>query len=334
MLLGVKDYVLLLKHSPFKIIGLKESGDFMEYAIRTHNLVKTYKGINVVDSLNINIKKGEIYGFLGQNGAGKTTTIRMIMGLIKASKGEIELFGQSNYSKDIYKRIGATIEYPGFYPNLTAVENLDIHRRMMNIENKEYIKESLEIVGLDLNEIKKKKVKNYSLGMKQRLGIARAILHKPELLILDEPTNGLDPLGIKDVREILIDLRDKKGITILASSHLLSEVEHLATDIGVIHKGRLLEEIDYKALQKRNRKYFMVRVNDDNKACFLLENKLNIKDFEVVEKNILRIYEGLDKGAQIAKMFVNNDIDLHEIRLSVDNLEDYFVKLTGGNENV
>ena len=258
----------------------------------------------------------------------------MIMGLIKASKGEIELFGQSNYSKDIYKRIGATIEYPGFYPNLTAEENLDIHRRMMNIENKEYIKESLEIVGLDLNEIKKKKVKNYSLGMKQRLGIARAILHKPELLILDEPTNGLDPLGIKDVREILIDLRDKKGITILASSHLLSEVEHLATDIGVIHKGRLLEEIDYKALQKRNRKYFMVRVNDDKKACFLLENKLNIKDFEVVEKNILRIYESLDKGAEIAKLFVNNDIDLHEMRLSVDNLEDYFVKLTGGNENV
>jgi len=306
----------------------------VEYVIRTHNLVKKYKGVKVVDSLNINIKKGEIYGFLGQNGAGKTTTLRMIMGLIKASEGEIELFGQSNYSKDIYKRIGSTIEYPGFYPNLTAEENLEIHRRMMDIENKEYIKESLDIVGLDLNEIKKKKVRNYSLGMKQRLGIARAILHKPELLILDEPTNGLDPLGIKDIREVLISLRDKKGITVLVSSHLLSEVEHLATEIGVIHKGRLLEEIDYKVLQKRNRKYFMVKVSDDKKACFLLENKLNIKDFEVAEKNVLRIYEGLDKGSKIAKLFVNNDVELHEMHLSVDNLENYFVKLTGGNENV
>ena len=306
----------------------------MEYAIRTHNLAKTYKSINAVDSLNINIKKGEIYGFLGQNGAGKTTTLRMIMGLIKASKGEIELFGQSNYSKDIYKRIGATIEYPGFYPNLTAEENLEIHRRMMDIENKEYIKEALDIVGLNINEIKKKKVKNYSLGMKQRLGIARAILHKPELLILDEPTNGLDPLGIKDIREVTIDLRDKKGTTILVSSHLLSELEHLATEIGVIHKGRLLEEIEYKVLQKRNRKYFKVRVSDDKKACFLLENKLNIKDFEVSEKNVLRIYECLDKGSQIAKVLINNDIELHEMCLSVDNLEDYFVKLTGGSENV
>ena len=306
----------------------------MEYAIRTHNLTKKYKGVPVVDNLNINIKKGEIYGFLGQNGAGKTTTLRMLMGLIRLSEGEVELFGQNNYSKGIYKRIGSTIEYPGFYPNLTAEENLDIHRRMMCIPNTEYIKEALEIVGLNLKEIKNKKVKNYSLGMKQRLGISRAILHKPELLILDEPTNGLDPLGIRDVREVLLDLKNKRGVTILMSSHLLSEVEHLATEIGVIHKGKLLEEIDYRELQRRNKKYLKLKVSDDKKACFLLENKLNIKDFEVLEKNIIRIYEGLDKGSQIAKIFVNNDLKLHEMQLSVDNLEDYFVRLTGGEANV
>ena len=199
---------------------------------------------------------------------------------------------------------------------------------MMGIENKEYIKEALDIVGLKINEIKNKKVKNYSLGMKQRLGIARAILHKPELLILDEPTNGLDPLGIKDIRQTLIDLRNKKGITILISTHLLSEVEHLATEIGVIHKGRLLE-IDYKQLQKRNRKYLKVKVSDDKKACFLLENKLNIRDFDVSEKNEVRIYGNLDRGSEIAKIFISNHIELHEMHLSTDNLEDYFVKLTG-----
>lgn len=306
----------------------------MEYAIRTHNLSKKYKGISVVDNLNINIKKGDIYGFLGQNGAGKTTTLRMIMGLIKTSQGEIELFGSNSYSKDIYKRIGATIEYPGFYPNLTAEENLEIHRRMMNIENKEYINEALEIVGLKSKETKNKKAKNYSMGMKQRLGIARAILHKPELLILDEPTNGLDPLGIKEIRETLLELRDKRGITILISSHILSEIEHLASEIGVIHKGKLLEEIDYAELQKRNKKHLQIKVNDDKKACFLLENKLNINDFEVSEKNTLKVYENLNKGSQIAKLFIDNDIELHQMFLSVDNLEDYFVKLTGGKGNV
>ncbi|MCM3767266.1 ABC transporter ATP-binding protein [Neobacillus niacini] len=306
----------------------------MDYAVRTHNLTKTYKGIPVVNKLNINIKKGEIYGFLGQNGAGKTTTLRMMMGLIKASNGEIELFGQSQYSRDIYKRIGSMIEYPGFYPNLTAEENLEIHRRMIGIENKEYIKEALDVSGLDINEVKGKKVKNFSLGMKQRLGIARAMLHKPELLILDEPTNGLDPIGIKEIRETLINLKNNNGITILISSHLLSEIEHLATEIGIIHKGVLYEELDYKELQKRNKKYLKIRVSDDKKACFLLETKLGISDFEVSEKNIVRIYEGYDDSSRIAKTLIQNEVDLHEMAISVDNLEDYFVRLTGGHNHV
>lgn len=223
----------------------------MESIIQTYNLTKTYKNTNVVDGLNLNVKRGQIYGFLGQNGAGKTTTLRMILNLIKPSSGEVKLFGEVNPSREVYKKIGAIIEYPGFYPNLTGEENLEIHRRMMEIENKEYIKDALETAGLDLSTIKNKKVKNYSLGMKQRLGLARALLHKPELLILDEPTNGLDPIGIKTMRDTLIDLCNKKGITILISSHLLSEIEHLATEIAIIHKGHLLEEIDYKELQRK-----------------------------------------------------------------------------------
>lgn len=305
----------------------------MESIIQTYDLTKAYKNTNVVDSLNLNVKRGQIYGFLGQNGAGKTTTLRMILNLIKPSKGEVKLFGEINPSREIFKKIGSIIEYPGFYPNLTGEENLEIHRRMMEIENKEYIKDALETAGLNLNEIKNKKIKNYSLGMKQRLGLARALLHKPELLILDEPTNGLDPIGIKNMRETLIDLCNKKGITILISSHLLSEIEHLATEIAIIHKGHLLEEIDYKELQKKNRKYLKIKVSDDKKTCFLLENKLNFKDYEVTEKNIIRIYGLLDRSADISRILAENNIELYEMSVSLDNLEDHFVKLTGGAVN-
>lgn len=325
-------FAVLTSEKLVKILILR--GVFMNYAIRTNNLTKIYNNCRAVDSLNLNLKKGQIYGFLGQNGAGKTTTLRMIMGLIKKSEGEIELFGDSCYSRNVYKKIGSIIEYPGFYPNLTGEENLEIHRRMMGLENKEYIAQALEDVGLVRSEIKDKRVKNYSLGMKQRLGLARAILHKPELLILDEPTNGLDPLGIKEIRETLISLKDNKGITILVSSHMLSEIEHMATEIGIIHQGRLLEEIDYTELQKRNRKYLKLRVNDDKKASFLMESVLNIHDYDVTDKNTLRIYESLDKSPEIARTLINNDVDLIEMNVSVDNLEDYFVRLTGGNANV
>ncbi len=306
----------------------------MEHILKTYNLTKTYKNINVVDNLNMTINKGEIYGFLGQNGAGKTTTLKMIMGLVNTSKGQFELFGQSHFSRDIYGKIGAIIETPGFYPNLTAEENLEIHRRMMGIENKEYIKEALDIVGLDLNDIKKKTVKKFSLGMKQRLGIARAILHKPEFLILDEPTNGLDPIGIKSIRETLIDLCKKREITILMSSHILGEIHQLATKIGIIHKGKLLEEIEYKEMEKKNRRYLKIKVNNDKKASVILEKELDIFDYKISEENIIRVYEKLNKISEISKILINNDIDVEELSVKVDTLEDYFVKLTGGNKNV
>ncbi|EPY6469099.1 ABC transporter ATP-binding protein [Clostridium sporogenes] len=304
----------------------------MENILQTYNLTRKYGITAVVDNINMNIKKGEIYGFLGRNGAGKTTTLRMIMGLISPTKGEYELFGKKMGDREVFGRIGAIIETPGFYPNLTARENLDIHRRLMGIPNKEYVDEALQIVGLTNYDIKKKKVKKYSLGMKQRLGVARALLHKPELLILDEPTNGLDPVGIKEMRETLLDLNKKKEITILVSSHILGEIQQLATKIGIIHNGKLLEEIDYKSFEKKNRHYINLRVNNDKKAITILEKSMNIRDYEVIEPNKIRIYEMLDKSNDVAKKMISEGIDVYEVNVMNDTLEDYFVRLTGGGQ--
>lgn len=305
----------------------------MENILQTYNLTRKYGTTAVVDNINMNIKKGEIYGFLGRNGAGKTTTLRMIMGLISPTKGEYELFGKKMGDREVFGRIGAIIETPGFYPNLTARENLDIHRRLMGIPNKEYVDEALEIVELTNYDIKKKKVKKYSLGMKQRLGVARALLHKPELLILDEPTNGLDPVGIKEMRETLLDLNKKKEITILVSSHILGEIQQLATKIGIIHKGKLLEEIDYKSFEKKNRHYINLRVNNDKKAVTILEKSMNIRDYEVTESNRIRIYEMLDKSNDVAKKMISEGVDVYEVNVMNDTLEDYFVRLTGGGQD-
>lgn len=254
------------------------------------------------------------------------------MGLISPTKGEYELLGKKMGDREVFGRIGAIIETPGFYPNLTARENLDIHRRLMGIPNKEYIDEALEIVGLTNYDIKKKKVKKYSLGMKQRLGVARALLHKPELLILDEPTNGLDPVGIKEMRETLLDLNKKKEITILVSSHILGEIQQLATKIGIIHEGKLLEEIDYKSFEKKNRHYINLRVNNDKKAVTILEKSMNIKDYEVTEPNRIRIYEMLDKSNDVAKKMISEGVDVYEVNVMNDTLEDYFLRLTGGGQ--
>lgn len=301
----------------------------MEYILRTHNLTKEFKKFSAVSNVNMNIKQGEIYGFLGENGAGKTTTIRMIMGLMKETSGEIELFSEkpSRKNRDVYKRMGSIIEYPGFYPNLTAKENLEIHRRMMGVQDKDSIINALKITGIQ--DVKDKKVKEFSLGMKQRLGIARAISHHPEFLILDEPVNGLDPSGIKEIRELILDLCHNQGITFLISSHILSEIQQIATKIGIIHKGKLLEEIEYDELQKSNRHYINIKVNDDKKASIILEQKLGISDYVIWEKNNLRVYENLEQASKVNRILVSNDLCVDELCVKEDSLEDYFLRLTG-----
>jgi len=305
----------------------------MDYILRTYNLTKKYKDITPVDNVSMAIKKGDIYGFIGKNGAGKTTLIRMITGLIKPTSGTVEIFGQpvSRRNKDFLERIGTIIEFPGFYQNLTAKENLEIHRRLMSVTDKKRIEEVLKLVNLQ--DVPNKKVKGFSLGMKQRLGIARALLHNPELLILDEPTNGLDPLGIKEIRQLIIDLAKTHGITILISSHILSEIHQMVTKIGIINNGHLLEEVEYEDIKERNRHFIEVKVNDDKKAAFLLENDLAIENYSITEPGIIRIYERIDESSFINRMFMQNGIDVTEIRLSKDTLEEYFLKLTGGEKN-
>lgn len=300
--------------------------------IETKNLSKHF-GINkAVDNVNITVRKGEIYGFLGRNGAGKTTTINMLLGLMKPTYGEIKIFGEDVIKhKSVLERIGTTSDFSGFYPNLTAVENLTINTKLIGVQKNNAIEEALEIVGI-LDE-RNTLVKKFSLGMKQRLGIARAIMHNPELLILDEPTNGLDPIGIKHARKLIKSLVEKKSITIFMSSHILSEIQQLATTIGIIHEGKLLEEISIEDLRKRNRKYIEIQVSNESKAVILLERKMDIYDYEVYEDKTIRIYSHHDKIGEINKLLVESEIEVTKLNLSEDNLEDYFVKSTEGDRN-
>lgn len=302
----------------------------MSAIIKTTNLTKIYGNQTSVDHLNITVNQGQIYGFLGRNGAGKTTTIRMLLGLIKPTDGQIEIFGEDlwKHQKAILRRIGSIVEVPGFYENLTARENLLINTKIIGVHKKNAIDEALEIVGLQHEH--KKLVGNYSLGMKQRLGIARALLHYPELLILDEPTNGLDPIGIKEMRKLIKSLAVERNMTIFISSHILSEIEQLADHVGIIHEGKLLEEVDFDTLRKRNRKYLEFQVSNDNKAAMLLEKHLGIFDYEVHEAGNIRVYSHIGQQGAINKVFVQHDIDVSKIIMSEDRLEDYFTKLVGG----
>ncbi|MDU0814356.1 ABC transporter ATP-binding protein [Bacillus siamensis] len=302
----------------------------MQEIIKTTNLTKVYGKQKSVDNLSITVNEGDIYGFLGRNGAGKTTTIRMLLGLIKPTHGKIEIFGEDLHAnkKDILKRIGSIVEVPGFYGNLTAKENLEINARIVGIHKKNAIEEALEIVGLE-NETKKL-VGKYSLGMKQRLGIARSLLHYPELLILDEPTNGLDPIGIKEMRRLIKTLAEERKITLLISSHILSEIEQLVDHLGIIHEGKLLEETEFDNLRKKNRKFLEFQVSNDDKASMLLEKHFQIFDYEVHGDGIIRIFSHIGQQGAINKLLVQNDIEVLKILMSEDRLEDYFTKLVGG----
>lgn len=298
--------------------------------IETKNLTKIYGEQKVVDNVNLHVQKGRIYGLLGRNGAGKTTIMKMILGLTTTNSGKITVFGKSitGNEKLIYPRIGAIIETPGFYPNLTGTENLEIFAKLRGTAKPDAVKHALEIVGLPYKD--KKVFSKYSLGMKQRLGIANAILHEPELLILDEPTNGLDPIGIAEVRKFIRNLCNERGITILISSHILSEIALLADDIGIIHNGVLLEENSLVHLQKMNDKYVQLEVSDTARAAVILEQKLGISEYSVQADNILRIYKAHIDIALVNKTLMLENISVISSQLCNDTLEDYFKKITGG----
>lgn len=268
-----------------------------DYVIETKQLTKVYGDQTAVSAVNLHVKRGQIYGLLGRNGAGKTTIMKMILGLTPITSGEADVFGKNikGQEKRVYPRVGAIIETPGFYPNLTGTENLEIFARLRGTAAPNAVKNALEVVGLPYKD--KKLFGRYSLGMKQRLGIANAILHDPELLILDEPTNGLDPIGIAEVRDFIKDLSVERGKTILISSHILSEIQLLADDIGIIDHGVLLEESSMGELEKKNSKYIMLQVSDVSKAALILERQFQLKNYSVQDDQTLRLYDtSLDMG--------------------------------------
>lgn len=302
----------------------------MTYIVKTNQLTKVYEGKEAVSSVNMHVKKGEIYGFLGPNGAGKTTVMKMLTNLTKPTSGDIEIFGEklTDQSYEVLKRLGTIIEYPIFYENLTAKETLELHCEYMGYYDKKEITHVLDLVKLTNTE--KKHVKDFSLGMKQRLGIARAIITKPELLILDEPINGLDPVGIKELRELFKMLCKEYGITIIISSHILGEIEQMADTIGVIKNGRLINEVSMDAVNHSQADYIEVIVNDGKKAAFIIEKELHITNFKLMDDNSIRIYESTASQKVLTKTLIEHDIEIEGISKKTSSLEDYFLKLING----
>lgn len=300
------------------------------YVIETHDLTKKYGSQVSVSHLNIHVKRGRIYGLLGRNGAGKTTTMRMLLGLTAPTSGGVSIFGKSflGNEKKLLPRIGCLIEAPGFYPNLTATENLKIFAELRGLKNPNYIKGALELVNLPYRD--KKLFSQYSLGMKQRLAIALAVMHDPELLILDEPINGLDPIGIAEVRDFIRELCDARGKTILISSHILSEISLLADDVGIIDHGTLLEEESLKELEEKNEKYIHFCVSEAQKAAQIITRVFRSNNFRLADGNNLYLYDTDLPVASLTRAFVEAGIDVQEAHLCEDTLEDYFKRITGG----
>lgn len=297
--------------------------------LKTYNITKKYGEQLAVDNVNMTIKKGDIYGFIGQNGAGKTTLIRLITGLIHKSGGEIELLG-ANEENELNKArtmVGSLIESPSLYTNMTARENLEVSRLVRNIPGKKCIDEVLELVGL--KDVEKKKVKNFSLGMRQRLGIANALMGNPKLLILDEPINGLDPMGIVEIRELLKKINKEKDMTILISSHILSELSELATTYGIISNGKLIEEITAKQLSEKCRQYIDLKVDDTARAVILLERELGISDYEVLEDSNIKVFSNLDNVGEVNSLLSRSGIIVESISVKGENLEEYFMNKVG-----
>ncbi len=301
-----------------------------DFVIETNDLTKQYGEQKSVANLNIHIKKGRIYGLLGRNGAGKTTTMKMLLGLTNPTSGEVHIFGKDirTDKKKILSRIGNLIESPGFYPNLTGTENLKIMARLRGVPDCNAVKNALTVVGLPYMD--KKLFSQYSLGMKQRLGIANAILHDPELLILDEPINGLDPIGIVEVRDFIKQLSMEQGKTILISSHILSEMALLTDDIGIIDHGVLLEEESLEELQRKNSRYIHFIVTDTSQASRILETDFHTSDFNVDDNHNIRLYDTQIEVAAITRKWIESGLNVSEAHTQNDTLEDYFKKVTGG----
>ncbi|MBE7127851.1 ABC transporter ATP-binding protein [Bacillus mycoides] len=300
------------------------------YVLKTNQLSKQYKNQIALNKVNLSIERGSIYGFIGQNGAGKSTLTRLVTGLAVPTSGAIELFGETRERELIQarKRIGSMIEMPAIYPHMTAAENLEAHRLLKGVPGKECIQKTLTLVGLLGTD--KKKAKNFSLGMKQRLSLAIALLGDPEFLILDEPINGLDPMGVVEIRELLKKLNSEKGITILISSHILSEMHLLATHYGFIHKGELVEQMTLKQLEEKCQQYLHIKVDNTEKATTIIETVLSTTDYEVMPDGVIRLYSHLDQPGMVSTTLAKEGLIIEQFKSMGQDLESYFTKLIGG----
>lgn len=305
----------------------------MTDTVRTVMLTKTYGAADVVTNVNMTVKRGEIYGFLGPNGAGKSTVMKMLLGLVRPTHGEIELFGEKLMpgSIEYLKRVGHLIETPVFYDRMTARENLELHAEYMGYHGRDSIDEALRMV--QLLGVEGKPVKQFSLGMKQRLGIARAISTRPELLLLDEPINGLDPEGIQLMRGLFRRLRDEWGISILISSHLLSEIEQIADTIGVIDGGRLLQEVSLEELRASKTDYIEIMTAKAALAAYVLTEKLGLERFKQIDEHTLRVYDTHVPQETLSKTLILNDVPIESINRRHHTLEEYFFDMVKGGDN-
>ena len=296
--------------------------------LNTHALTKHYGDVHAVIGLNLDVRRGEIYAFLGRNGAGKTTTIRMLLGLVRPNSGHATVLGAriTPSESTVFARVGYLVETATAYANLTVRENLEIQRRLTGSPRAATTK-AMELLGL--LESADRRAGQLSLGNGQRLALARALLHSPELLILDEPANGLDPAGIIEVRELLRRLAHENGVTVFMSSHILAEVAHLADRIGIIHEGRLLQELDYNEVRARSRRYLDIGVSDPDRAARLLSERLGIASIEHTDEGGLRLFDGFDRGAEISRVLVQGGLDLTRLSEAQEDLESYFMRLTG-----
>ncbi|MCR5609442.1 MAG: ATP-binding cassette domain-containing protein [Lachnospiraceae bacterium] len=298
----------------------------MEMVLETKSLNKVYGRKKVVDDVNLNIEKGSIYGLIGKNGAGKTTIMRMIAGLAFPTGGDIRLFENDNINSG-RKKIGCVIENPAFYGNMTGYQNLLYYNKMMGVKDNSNIEELIRLVGLDPYD--KKKTKHYSLGMKQRLAIAVSLVGNPEFLILDEPINGLDPTGIKEIRDIILKLKNEKNITILISSHILGELEKIATHYGMINNGKLIQEFSADKLDTLCRRYVEIKVDNTQEAANILASELNIEGIEVIDNEII-VPQGVYEESLLNKTLALKNIYASTITIKGQDLEDYFVEISGG----
>ena len=300
--------------------------------IQTTGLSKRYRDKWAVDHLDLRVEQGDIYGFIGQNGAGKSTALKLLCGLARPTQGEALIFGKPVRDSVARRRVGALIEQPGLYPDLSGRENLRLYAALLGLDSPErQVKEILETVGLAPGE--KKPVRHYSMGMKQRLGVGLALLGGPDLLLLDEPINGLDPEGIREMRELLLRLNRERGLTILVSSHILGELSKIATRYGIIQAGRLVEQITAEELTQKCTDYLHLKAAQPQKAAALLEQELHLTRWEMRPEGEIRIYEGADTKA-VGQILTQAGLAVEEMALHRQDLEGYFLERMGGADHV